>query len=33
VAKQLAAVRGETIEAIAVASSTNFSRLFGVPEI
>jgi TatD DNase family protein len=33
VAKQLAAVRGTTIDAIAAASSANFSRLFGVPEI
>jgi TatD DNase family protein len=30
VAKQLAAVRGSSIEAIAEASSDNFSRLFGV---
>jgi TatD DNase family protein len=30
VAKQLAAVRGTSVEAIAQASSDNFSRLFGV---
>ena len=33
VAKQLAAVRGQTVEAIARASSDNFSRLFGVDDI
>ena len=32
VAKQLAAVRGSSVEAIAKASSDNFSRLFGVAE-
>jgi TatD DNase family protein len=30
VAMQLAALRGQTVEAIAQASSDNFSRLFGV---
>jgi TatD DNase family protein len=33
VAKQLAAVRAESIASIAEASSTNFSRLFGVPVV
>ena len=32
VAKQLAVVRGQTIETIAQASSANFSRLFGVAD-
>jgi TatD DNase family protein len=32
VAQQLAAVRGQTLETIARASSDNFSRLFGVAE-
>jgi TatD DNase family protein len=32
VAKQLAAVRGQTVEVIAQASSDNFSRLFGVAD-
>jgi TatD DNase family protein len=32
VAKQLAAVRGSSVEAIAKASSDNFSQLFGVQE-
>ncbi|RFO98622.1 DNAase [Rhodoferax lacus] len=32
VAKQLAAVRGQSVEAIAQASSDNFSRLFGVAD-
>jgi TatD DNase family protein len=32
VAKQLAAVRGSSVEAIAKASSENFSQLFGVQE-
>jgi TatD DNase family protein len=33
VAKQLAAVRGETLEAVARASSDNFSRLFGMADM